>query len=73
MTHPNPPATATAPLAVGDFIDIPAWAATGCVMSLQPATQGSEDAIEIRLQESPDAPPDAWRRYRLEPHEYRIV
>ena len=73
MTHPNPHPPATAPLEVGDFIDIPAWDTTGCVMALGPATLGSPEAIEIRLQETPDAPEPAWRRYRLEPHEYRIV
>ena len=71
MTHPHP--HPTAPLEVGDFIDIPAWDATGCVMAIGPATLGSPDAIEVRLQESPDAPADAWRCYRLEPDEYRVV
>jgi hypothetical protein len=34
---------------------------------------GSLDALDVLVQESPDAPADAWRRYRLEPAECRVL
>jgi hypothetical protein len=63
------------PLSTGDFIEIPAWAVTGCVMRVDAdhSGLGSLDALDVLVQESPDAPADAWRRYRLEPDEYRVL
>ena len=56
---------------VGDFITIPAWNITGCVMAVLAADFGSDEAFTVLLQESPDAP--TTRAYRLEPHEYVIL
>ena len=55
-----------------DFIAIPAWRVTvGCVLDERPATLGSDDAIEVLVQNGPDDNSPRW--YRLEPDEYTIV
>lgn len=58
------------PIEVGDFIEIPAWRVEGLVTSVKAADLGSDDAIEVTLQEVPEGPE---RRYRLEPDEYRVL
>jgi hypothetical protein len=54
----------------GDFIAITAWNVEGLVTSVSPATTGSEEAVEVTLQEHPDGPE---KRYRLEPNEYIVT
>ncbi len=55
---------------VGDFVSIPAWRIEGMVTAVRPATTGSDDAIEVFVQERPDGPE---RRYRLEPGQFTVV
>jgi hypothetical protein len=58
---------------IGDFIEVPAWNVTGCIVDMRPATLGSDDAIEVRLQHAPDEDERGWRWYRLEPSEYEVL
>jgi len=55
------------PIEVGDFIRVIAWNVEGQVTAIRPPWMGSEDAVEVLLQERPDGPE---RRYTLEPSEY---
>ena len=59
-------------LKTGEFITVPAWNVTGCVLDVQCATLGSDDAITVTLQEHPDQDPKDARKYRLEPDQYTL-
>lgn len=61
------------PVSVGEFIHVPAWSATGCVMSVSEAPIGSEETISILLQEYPDQPSSDWKRYYLEPGSFEFA
>jgi hypothetical protein len=63
-------AAATEAVTIGDFIEVPAWNVTGCIVDMRPATLGSDNAIEVRLQHTPHQSEHGWRWYRLEPTEY---
>lgn len=62
----------TTALEVGDFIEIPAWRVTGCVMGIEAAPIGSDECIDVYLQERPDQT-CRFKRYRLEPSEYVVT
>ena len=68
QTVPSP-----ASIKVGDFIEIPAWQAFGCVQSISAAMFGSGDAREVLVQEHPDDERDKWNNYRLEPGEFYFL
>jgi hypothetical protein len=56
---------------LGDFIYIPAWGMTGCVIGIRPSMLGSEQSQSVLLQQVPDDPQPVW--YRLEPDEFEVV
>jgi hypothetical protein len=43
-------------------------------MAVEPSHLGSDDSQTVLLQEAPGhEEPRQWRRYRLEPDEYRVI
>jgi len=58
-------------VAVGEFVEIPAWRVGGQVVALRPAMLGSEAAVEMLIETRPDDPKPRW--YRCEPSEYVVV
>lgn len=59
---------------VGEFIEIPVWQVTGCVMAVEAAIFDSENSFVVALQEDPeDEEPAQWRKYRLEPGQFTII
>lgn len=61
------------PVQVRDFIEIPAWGAIGCVMDVKESDVGSDDCIQVLLQEDPEDPASNWKVYRLEPGQFEVV
>lgn len=57
---------------VGDLIHISNWNAYGMVAEVKKASGGSYRAVEILLEAHPHQDRSKWRRFRLEPGEYRI-
>ena len=57
---------------VGDFIDIPTWNATGCVMVIEPSMSCGFE-FDVLLQERPDAPSNQWRLYRLNRDQFYVL
>lgn len=57
---------------VGDFINIPASNAHGCIFDIKDATLGSDKAILVLLQEDPDHQVKDMKAYRLKPADYEI-
>lgn len=57
-------------LLVGEFVTIPAWSVTGCVIDQRAATLGSEQAVEVLVQARPEDPTPRW--FRLEPTEFSV-
>jgi len=56
---------------IGDFIAIPAWHAEGMVIETRATTWlGSDDAIEVLIEATPDDPCPVW--YRLEPGTWNL-
>jgi hypothetical protein len=55
---------------IGTMISIPAWRTFGMIVEIMHATHGSDDAIEVMVQENPES--ETARRYHLEPGEYQI-
>lgn len=56
---------------VGEFVSIPAWNVTGCVINQRPAMFGTDAAVEVLVEAKPDDPRPRW--YRLEPSEYEVL
>ena len=56
---------------VGEFVYIPAWHVTGCVIAERPASLGSEAAVEVLVEAKPEDPRPRW--YRLEPAEFEVL
>ena len=66
-------ATSQPPLKGGEFIEIPAWQAFGLVHTVTTPIYGSDEAVQVLLQEHPDQAVATFRSFRLEPGEYTIL
>ena len=58
---------------IDEMISVPAWKTFGMVVGQRPATLGSDNCVDVLLQEHPEQSAGTCKWYHLEPNEYELI